>query len=61
MGIYNQIIESKKEGRKLFSILIDPDKQTEESLLEIIKKSRLHLFQNLNQENILILFYYLLK
>ena len=40
MGIYNQIIESKKRGRKLFSILIDPDKQTEESLLQIIKKSK---------------------
>ena len=40
MGIYNQIIESKKKGRKLFSILIDPDKQTEESLLQIIKKSK---------------------
>ena len=39
MGIYSQIIESKKRGRKLFSILIDPDKQTEESLLEIIRKS----------------------
>ena len=40
MGIYNQIIESKKEGRKLFSILIDPDKQTEESLLQIIEKAK---------------------
>ena len=40
MGIYSQIIESKKKGRKLFSILIDPDKQTEESLLQIIKKSK---------------------
>ena len=40
MGIYNQIIESKKEGRKLFSVLIDPDKQTEKSLLQIIKKSK---------------------
>ena len=40
MGIYSQIIESKKKGGKLFSILIDPDKQTEESLLEIIKKSK---------------------
>jgi len=40
MGIYNQIIESKKRGRKLFSILIDPDKQTEESLLQIIEKSK---------------------
>ena len=40
MGIYSQIIESKKKGRKLFSILIDPDKQTEESLLQIIEKSK---------------------
>ena len=40
MGIYSQIIESKKKGRKLFSILIDPDKQTEENLLQIIKKSK---------------------
>jgi len=41
MGIYNQIIENQKEGRKLFSILIDPDKQTEESLLQIIEKAKL--------------------
>jgi putative glycerol-1-phosphate prenyltransferase len=41
MGIYSQIIESKKKGRKLFSILIDPDKQTEESLLQIIGKAKL--------------------
>jgi putative glycerol-1-phosphate prenyltransferase len=40
MGIYNQIIESKKKGRKLFSILIDPDKQTKESLLQIIEKAK---------------------
>ena len=40
MGIYSQIIESKKKGRKLFSILIDPDKQTEKNLLKIIKKSK---------------------
>ena len=40
MGIYSQIIESKKKGRKLFSILIDPDKQTQESLLKIIEKSK---------------------
>lgn len=40
MEIYNQIIESKKKGRKLFSILIDPDKQTEKNLLQIIKKSK---------------------
>ena len=41
MGIYNQIIENQKEGRKLFSILIDPDKQTEKSLLQIIEKAKL--------------------
>jgi len=40
MGIYSQIIESKKKGRKLFSILIDPDKQTEESLLDITEKAK---------------------
>jgi len=40
MVIYNQIIESKKQGEKLFSILIDPDKQTEEILLEIIDKAK---------------------
>jgi len=39
MGIYNHIIESKRKGRKLFSILIDPDKQTKESLLQIIEKA----------------------
>ena len=41
MVIYSQIIESKKKGRKLFSILIDPDKQTEESLLQIIEQAKL--------------------
>ena len=40
MGIYSQIIESKKKGRKLFSILIDPDKQTKDSLLQIIEKAK---------------------
>ncbi len=40
MGIYNHIIESKKKGRKLFTILIDPDKQTKNSLLQIIEKSK---------------------
>ena len=42
MKIYNHIIENKKKGNKLFSILIDPDKQTKESLLQIIEKL-LHL------------------
>lgn len=37
MNIYNHILESKKKGRKLFSILIDPDKQNKNTLLKIIK------------------------
>ena len=41
MEIYNHIMESKRMGRKLFSILIDPDKQTKESLLQIIEKAKL--------------------
>jgi len=41
MKIYNHIIESKRKGRKLFSILIDPDKQTKESLLQITEKAKL--------------------
>ncbi len=39
--IYQHIIDCKKENKKLFAILIDPDKQTKESLLEIIRKSNL--------------------
>ena len=38
--IYNQIKESKRKGKKLLSILIDPDKQNEDILLEIIEKSK---------------------
>ena len=41
MVIYNQIIEIKKKGRKLFSFLIELNKQTEISLLQIIAKSKL--------------------
>ena len=40
MEIYNHIIENKKTGRKLFSILIDPAQQSEKNLLQIIKKSK---------------------
>ena len=35
MNIYNHITESKKRGKKLFSILIDPDKQEKEELISI--------------------------
>ena len=37
--IYKHIIQSKKEGNKLFSILIDPDKQNEKTLKSIIQKA----------------------
>jgi phosphoglycerol geranylgeranyltransferase len=36
MSIYNNILKSKKEGKKIFAILIDPDKQTNEELLETV-------------------------
>ena len=40
MKIYNYILKCKKNQKKLFAILIDPDKQKdEESLLEIIHKA----------------------
>jgi len=38
--IYQHIIDCKKEKKKLFAILIDPDKQTKESLLQIIEKAK---------------------
>jgi len=39
MNIYNYILESKKKGKKLFSILVDPDKQDKNALLNIIEKA----------------------
>ena len=39
MNIYNNILENKKKGKKLFSLLIDPDKQNNSTLLNIIKKA----------------------
>ena len=36
MSIYDNILKSKKEGKKIFAILIDPDKQTNEELLETV-------------------------
>ena len=38
MNIYKEIKQSKKNGKKLFAILIDPDKQDTKDLLKIIKK-----------------------
>lgn len=37
MKAYSHILASKKQKRKLFSVLIDPDKQDKNSLLKIIK------------------------
>ncbi len=36
MSIYDNILKSKKEGKKIFAILIDPDKQNNEELLETV-------------------------
>ncbi len=38
MNIYKKITQSKKNGEKLFAILIDPDKQDANDLLKIIEK-----------------------
>lgn len=40
MDIYNNILISKKRGKKLFSILIDPDKQDAKTLITIVEKAK---------------------
>jgi phosphoglycerol geranylgeranyltransferase len=35
MNIYNQILANKKEGKKSFALLIDPDKQNESELISV--------------------------
>lgn len=40
MNVYQHIQESRKAGKKLFAILIDPDKQNENELLQIIEKAK---------------------
>ena len=40
MNIYNHILENKKNGKKLFSILVDPDKQDKNELISIIEKAK---------------------
>ena len=42
MDIYTHILQSKKEGKKLFAILIDPDKQNKDSLSAIINKANIN-------------------
>ena len=39
MNIYNQILADKKEGKKSFALLIDPDKQDKSELISVIKKA----------------------
>ena len=41
MTIYNHITKSKKAGKKLFAILVDPDKQDANTLLNTIEKAKL--------------------
>jgi len=40
MNIYNHIIESKKAGKKLFALLVDPDKQDTNALISTIEKAK---------------------
>jgi len=40
MSIYNNIITNKKENKKSFALLIDPDKQEKSQLITIIEKAK---------------------
>ena len=40
MNIYNHITESKKAGKKLFTLLVDPDKQDSNTLINTIEKAK---------------------
>ena len=40
MNIYTHIAECKKAGKKLFSLLVDPDKQDADTLIKTIKKAK---------------------
>ena len=40
MSVYQYIEESRKNGKKLFALLIDPDKQSNEELLDILNKAK---------------------
>ena len=39
MNVYQNIQKSRKAGKKLFAILIDPDKQSKEELKQIVEKA----------------------
>ena len=40
MNVYQNLQESRKAGKKLFAILIDPDKQSKEELKQIVEKAK---------------------
>ena len=40
MNVYKYIQDSRKAGKKLFAILIDPDKQSKEELKQIVEKAK---------------------
>jgi len=40
MNIYNHITKSKKAGKKLFALLVDPDKQDTNALISTIEKAK---------------------
>lgn len=40
MNVYQNLQESRQAGKKLFAILIDPDKQSKEELKQIVEKAK---------------------
>ena len=40
MNVYQYIQDNRKAGKKLFAILIDPDKQSKEELKQIVEKAK---------------------
>ena len=40
MNIYNHILQNKKDGKKSFALLIDPDKQDKSELISVIEKAK---------------------
>ena len=40
MNIYNHVTQSKKVGKKLFALLVDPDKQNTNTLISVIEKAK---------------------
>ena len=39
MNIYNFITLNKQKGKKLFAVLIDPDKQSTNELVQVVEKA----------------------